>query len=65
VGPRIALVSVGAGNCYGHPGGAVMRALADAGAEVLRTDRLGTVIVSTDGVALSVHTAERAWELST
>ncbi|HEX8848591.1 MAG TPA: DNA internalization-related competence protein ComEC/Rec2 [Gemmatimonadaceae bacterium] len=64
VRPRVALVSVGAGNSYGHPGSAVMRDLARAGAEVLRTDRLGTVIVSTDGVALSVHTDQRAWELS-
>lgn len=64
VRPRVALVSVGAGNSYGHPGAPVMSALAAAGAEVLRTDRLGTVIVSTDGVALSLHTDQREWELS-
>ena len=64
VHPRLALVSVGAGNSYGHPGPEVMRRLAEAGVEVLRTDRLGTVIVSTDGVALSVHIDGRGWELS-
>ena len=64
VHPRVALVSVGAGNSYGHPGPSVMGDLARAGAQVLRSDRLGSVIVSTDGVALSLHTDQRAWELS-
>ena len=49
VRPRIALVSVGAGNTYGHPSPAVMASLAERGAEVVRTDRMGTVIVETDG----------------
>ncbi len=63
VKPRIALVSVGAGNMYGHPSTAVMGRLARSGATVFRTDRFGTVVVRTDGVALSVQTDERAWEL--
>jgi competence protein ComEC len=63
VHPRIALVSVGAGNGYGHPSAEVMGALAAVGAQVLRTDRLGTVVVRTDGVALSVQAASRAWDL--
>jgi competence protein ComEC len=49
VSPRIALVSVGAGNTYGHPSPTVMASLAERGAEVVRTDRMGTVIVETDG----------------
>lgn len=49
VRPRIALVSVGAGNTYGHPSQAIMADLAERGAEIGRTDRLGTVIVETDG----------------
>ena len=63
VRPRIALVSVGAGNGYGHPDAVVMGALARVGAQVLRTDRLGTVVVRTDGVALSVQAGSRAWDL--
>jgi competence protein ComEC len=63
VRPRVALVSVGAGNGYGHPSTLVMGALAATGAQVLRTDKLGTVIVRTDGVALSVQVASRAWDL--
>jgi competence protein ComEC len=49
VRPRIALVSVGEGNTYGHPSAAIMSNLAERGAEVLRTDRMGTIIVETDG----------------
>ena len=49
VRPRIALVSVGVGNTYGHPSPDIMAALAERGAEVARTDRMGTVIVETDG----------------
>jgi competence protein ComEC len=63
VHPRLALISVGAGNSYGHPGAEVMRELAAAGVQTLRTDRLGTIIVRTDGVALSVQTEQREWDL--
>ena len=49
VNPKIALVSVGVGNTYGHPSAAVMADLVRRGAQVLRTDRLGTVVVATDG----------------
>ena len=41
VHPRVALVSVGAGNSYGHPSESVMRDLAARGITVLRTDQLG------------------------
>jgi competence protein ComEC len=49
VKPRVALVSVGEGNTYGHPSATIMASLAERGAEVLRTDRAGTVVVETDG----------------
>lgn len=49
VNPRIALVSVGTGNTYGHPSLEIMQSLAARGAEIARTDRLGTVVVETDG----------------
>jgi competence protein ComEC len=46
---RIALVSVGAGNRYGHPSPFTMRVLGRTGALVLRTDTSGdTAIVATD-----------------
>ncbi|WP_323099795.1 ComEC/Rec2 family competence protein [Intrasporangium sp. YIM S08009] len=46
---RIALISVGAGNDYGHPAPATLRALDARGFEVHRTDLEGDVAVVTDG----------------
>ncbi|HSD78764.1 MAG TPA: hypothetical protein VLA98_15220, partial [Solirubrobacteraceae bacterium] len=43
VRPRVAVVSVGRDNGYGHPVPATLRALAGSGAAVHRTDREGTV----------------------
>ena len=65
VRPRLALVSVGAGNSYGHPSADVMAALAARGADVLRTDRLGTIVVRTDGTTLTTITADgTTWSAS-
>nr|WP_205864112.1 ComEC/Rec2 family competence protein [Planosporangium mesophilum] len=50
VDPSVALVSVGAGNAYGHPNPAVLHRLARGGARVLRTDVSGDLaVVDTDG----------------
>lgn len=65
VRPRVALVSVGAGNTYGHPSDAVLDALARRGAHVMRTDDDGTIVVSTDGTSLRVSTGEGQWALRT
>ncbi|MFE2262818.1 ComEC/Rec2 family competence protein [Streptomyces griseosporeus] len=46
VAPRLALVSVGADNPYGHPAPATVAALRAVGAAVLRTDRDGTLAVT-------------------
>ena len=64
VRPRVALISVGAGNRYGHPGPRVLEDLAEAGAMVLRTDRSGTVVVRTDGRSLTVDARGDSWPLS-
>ena len=61
VAPRLALVSVGAGNFYGHPGPEVMRRLAAQGATVLRTDQLGTVVLRTNGEWIDVEAAGHRW----
>lgn len=45
VRPRLALISVGAGNSYGHPSDAVLARLAAARVAVARSDRLGAVVV--------------------
>ncbi|HET9379968.1 MAG TPA: ComEC/Rec2 family competence protein [Streptomyces sp.] len=44
--PRVALVSVGADNSYGHPAPSTVDALRDGGAVVLRTDRDGALAVT-------------------
>jgi competence protein ComEC len=53
VDPVVALVSVGAGNRYGHPSGPVLARLVRGGARVLRTDTDGdvAVVVTGDGLA--------------
>ena len=52
--PRYAVISVGAGNEYGHPNRETLRRLAAAGVVVERTDKLGTVSVATDGRSIRV-----------
>lgn len=54
VRPRLALVSVGAGNPYRHPHPEVMRSLALRGAVVMRSDLHGAVVVRTDGRRIQV-----------
>ncbi|MZF88075.1 ComEC/Rec2 family competence protein [Streptomyces sp. SID5643] len=50
VAPRLALISCGADNSYGHPAPGTVAALRDGGAAVLRTDRDGALaVVGGDG----------------
>ncbi|MFM9128419.1 MAG: ComEC/Rec2 family competence protein, partial [Candidatus Limnocylindrus sp.] len=44
--PRVAVVSVGVRNTYGHPAAETLQRLGDRGAEVERTDLNGTVTVT-------------------
>jgi beta-lactamase superfamily II metal-dependent hydrolase len=43
--PRVALVSVGEGNSYGHPSPAAIRSWCAAGSRVYRTDQSGSLLV--------------------
>lgn len=62
--PRLALVSVGAGNRYGHPSPDVLQSLHSSGAHVMRTDDDGTIVISSDGgPELQVRTDESRWTL--
>jgi competence protein ComEC len=54
VAPRVAVISAGEANPYGHPHPEVVARLGAAGVRVLRTDRDGAVTVSTDGKSLHV-----------
>ena len=61
VSPCVALVSVGAGNTYGHPDPEVVAALAERGAIVLRTDQLGSLVTRTDGSTLTLEADGESW----
>jgi competence protein ComEC len=54
--PRVAVVSVGRSNRFGHPAPVVLQRYEEIHAEVFRTDRDGAVTVDTDGTSLDVHT---------
>jgi competence protein ComEC len=56
--PKIALISVGAGNSYGHPAPNTVAALKSIGAKTLRTDQDGAIAV--DG-ALKIRTKRNDW----
>jgi competence protein ComEC len=58
VRPRVAVISVGEQNDYGHPTPSTLQALADApGLSVYRTDRDGRVVIDSDGDRLEVSRA--------
>ncbi len=46
--PRLAVISVGAKNTFGHPSPEVVDRLTSARARVMRTDTAGTVDVALD-----------------
>ncbi|WP_307128980.1 ComEC/Rec2 family competence protein [Streptomyces sp. B1I3] len=50
--PRLALISCGADNPYGHPAARTVRTLTEGGARVLRTDTDGAVAVTGAGAGL-------------
>jgi competence protein ComEC len=57
VGPALALISVGAGNDYGHPAPSALRLLRSVGAHVARTDLQGdlAVVATGNGPALATR----------
>jgi competence protein ComEC len=57
LGARLALVSAGADNDYGHPAPETLGLLREAGADVLRTDQDGDIAVVEEGGDLAAVTA--------
>lgn len=55
--PRLAVISVGAGNPYGHPAPSTLAELAAHGAQTLRTDRRGTIELDVDQNSFVVRAA--------
>ncbi|MDR3721796.1 MAG: ComEC/Rec2 family competence protein [Candidatus Acidoferrales bacterium] len=56
VAPRVAVVSVGEANAFGHPSESVVERYEQYGVRLLRTDRDGAITALTDGMNLSVRT---------
>jgi competence protein ComEC len=53
VSPKYAVICVGQDNSYGHPTDAVLSRLSAVGAQILRTDQLGTITFVSDGTTLT------------
>jgi hypothetical protein len=56
VRPEIALISVGKGNSYGHPGASTLSRIQAMGARIYRTDLQGTITLTTTGNGVRVTT---------
>jgi competence protein ComEC len=53
-GPRLAVISVGDDNPYGHPTPATLATLAAHGVRTLRTDLVGDIVIEVDGGSVAV-----------
>ncbi len=58
--PVTCVISVGAGNSYGHPNADIITRYEEYGAKVYRTDTLSTVTIRSDGTRLEVLTAHES-----
>lgn len=55
--PRVAVISVGADNDYGHPASSTLAALAAVpGLAIFRTDQDGRIVLESDGSGVSIET---------
>ena len=58
--PEYAVISVGAGNSYGHPTEVVLSRLRDADVKTFRTDMQGHIICTSDGQQVSFSVQRNA-----
>ncbi len=56
--PKVAVISVGAGNSYGHPAAGTVNALIREHAQVLRTDQEGAIAIDN---SLKIRVLKRDW----
>ncbi len=55
VSPQYAIIPVESGNDYGHPAASTLARLSDAGVQVFRTDKDGTIVATCDGEAVTYN----------
>lgn len=60
VSPQYAVFEVGRDNSYGHPSAETVGRWQNAGAQILRTDLLGNIVITSDGEGLTVNTSQSA-----
>ena len=56
--PQVAMISVGAGNSYGHPAAKTLGLLAQVSAKVLRTDVDGAIAIAAHKHRLKIRTSK-------
>jgi competence protein ComEC len=59
IDPTFAVISVGEGNSYGHPNSNVVTTLIEDDVQIYRTDKQGTIVVTSDGINLSFKTKSK------
>jgi len=64
VQPKIALVSLGKNNRYGHPGEESMERIKKVGAKIYRTDLLGHITLLSDGKKIQIQSQKKAPSVS-
>lgn len=57
--PGYAVISCGADNSYGHPHAETLQKLDAKGIRILRTDKLGTITIRSDGKDVFLNSSER------
>ncbi len=60
VQPKYGVIFSEQGNSYGHPHKEIVKILEDYNIEILRTDELGTIIMTSDGTQITVEDHEQS-----
>ena len=53
--PKVAIISAGKDNNYGHPNIETLERLESIGAEIYRTDEQGTILLTSDGNTYNIE----------
>lgn len=62
VNPKYAVISLGKDNSYGHPHKSTLELLDKFNVETYRTDKDGTIVISTEGSGVTIKTGQTSME---